>query len=135
MKLNQQTIIRFAIAVLFIWFGTQQLLHTDSWLSWLPSWAHTLPIPATVFLQLNGAFEVVLGTLLLLGLATRVTALILALHLYGITFSIGYNDIGVRDFILATTTLTLGLIPSDPLALEHKIKTENQLIKLILWRK
>ena len=62
---------------------------------------------------LKGAFEVVLGALLAVGFYTRIAALLLSIHLLFIAYEVGYNDVGVRDFVLAIATLSLALFEPD----------------------
>ena len=114
-------VLRLALAALFLWFGFSQVMDPFGWLSWLPAWAANLTwiSPAGIVL-FNGWFEVILGAMLAVGLLTRWVALLLALHLFVIAFGIGYNDIGVRDFTLALTTLALSLGGADWLTLRKK---------------
>ncbi|MBX4212179.1 DoxX family protein [Candidatus Pacearchaeota archaeon] len=91
-------ILRIGISLVFLWFGSQQILHASDWVTWLPSFINSLPMQPTTFVLFNGTFEVILGVLLILGIFTRVAAALLAIHLLGIAFSIGYNDVAIRDF-------------------------------------
>ena len=114
-------VLRLALAALFLWFGFSQVMDPSGWLSWLPAWAANLTwiSPAGIVL-FNGWFEVILGAMLAVGLLTRWVALLLALHLFVIAFGIGYNDIGVRDFILALTTFAISLGGADWLTLDKQ---------------
>lgn len=104
-------VLRLGLATLFLWFGFSQLLDGVNWVSWVPEWAVSLlHIPPAMIVLLNGAFEVVAGGLLALNLFTRWAALALALHLAVITFDIGANAIGVRDFGLTFATLALAFL-------------------------
>ena len=69
---------------------------------------------------MNGTLEIVLGSLLLLGLFTRLCAFILALHLGGIMISLGYNDIAIRDFGLSLATFAVFLHGPDRLCWDVK---------------
>lgn len=114
--------LRYSMALLFLWFGINQLLHAQMWVSWLPSWLGSLPIQATSFIYLNGTFETIFGFFLALGLFTRLSALLLSLHLFGIAFTIGYNDIGVRDFCLALGTMAVAFHGADRLSYDIKFR-------------
>ena|SRR3990167_2945442 len=104
-------ILRLGLSVVFLWFGFSQLLDGISWVAWVPEWAVSLTHLPPVFIVLaNGLFEVVFGTLLAMGLWVRYVALILALHLAVITFDIGLNEIGVRDFGLTMAVIALALL-------------------------
>src|SRR3989344_7748252 len=106
-------VIRIGISLVFLWFGIYQLINPESFLGYVPQaiyehsiemshehslqFFHNIPKPSIhVLIMGNGIFEVIFGGLLLIGLFTRVSALLLSLHLAVIMFSIGYNDIGVR---------------------------------------
>ncbi len=112
-------ILRVGLVALFLWFGLSQVTDPAGWTSWLPTWATTLPwvAPKTLIL-LNGGFETVLGIALAAGFYTRWVALLLSLHLFFIAYEIGYNDIGVRDFVLAVCTLALSAYGADEYSLQ-----------------
>ena len=110
--------IRIAIALVFIWFGLQQLSDPSSWFGFLPTWVSNFPISQTAFIYLNGWFELMFGTALLFGFYSRIAALLLGLHLMGITYTVGYGAIGVRDFGLAFSALSIAFSPSSPFSLD-----------------
>ncbi|PIN68136.1 hypothetical protein COV94_06075, partial [Candidatus Woesearchaeota archaeon CG11_big_fil_rev_8_21_14_0_20_57_5] len=98
-------ILRLGISVVFLWFGFTQLKNPASWTRMVPAAVSSiLHISTTTLIYLNGAFEVVMATLLLLGLRTRLIATLLALHLLGITSIVGYGPTGARDLALALAT-------------------------------
>jgi uncharacterized membrane protein YphA (DoxX/SURF4 family) len=116
------SLLRISIALVFLWFGLNQLLNSSAWLAWLPSWMSSLSLLPTTIILLNGLFETVLGLLLLMGFLVRPVALLLSLHLFGIVFSIGYNDIAVRDVGLALATFVVFLQGDDFWCLSRVIK-------------
>lgn len=104
-------LLRLGVAVVFLWFGFSQLFDGISWVGYVPSWAvEVLSIPPAMIVLLNGALEVILGSLLALGFFVRGAALILGIHLAIITFELGATAIGVRDFGLTCATLALALL-------------------------
>jgi uncharacterized membrane protein YphA (DoxX/SURF4 family) len=109
-------ILRLGLATLFLWFGFSQLVDGLSWVAWVPSWAVVLfNLPPAMLVLLNGLAEVLLGSLLALGLWVRPVALILGFHLFIITLEIGATAIGVRDFGLTCATFALALlVPAKP---------------------
>jgi len=118
-------VVRGALALLFLWFGISQVLQPDAWVAWVPPWPTELTgLSAETIVLMNGGFEVVFGILLALGLLTRVAALLLSLHLFFIAFEIGYNDIGVRDFVLALCTMGVALAVPDRFTLDRMWKRE-----------
>ncbi|MFZ3019943.1 MAG: DoxX family protein [Minisyncoccia bacterium] len=112
-------LLRVAMALVFIWFGTQQLMRPEQWTSFIPAFINF--IPAIKMVVLNGWFEVVFGVALLIGFYTRLTSFLLALHLLGIAFTVGLNALGVRDFGLALATFSIFLNGADFLSLDNKI--------------
>ena len=128
MSTQQQAIaaIRVALALVFLYFGFQQALHPNDWASMVPQALTSHYITATNIVMLNSLLEFILGTFLLIGLYTRFAALILGLHLVGITFSLGFNPVGVRDFGLAITTLALYWHGADQYTLDEKFANRPQ---------
>lgn len=112
-------VLRVGLAVLFLWFGFSQFLDQAAWTSWVPEWAMNLTgLEAEMIVLLNGGFEIAFGVLLALGLYVRPAALLLALHLAFITFEIGLNSVGLRDFAIMMATFALALMPPDPYSLD-----------------
>lgn len=107
-------VLRFGIAAVFIWFGAEQVMHPEKWVSMLPDWAILKSLPAFFTPQkivlVNGLFEIVASVLLIINVFTRVAAFLLAVHLAGIAWSIGINPTGVRDAGLAIATFSLFLL-------------------------
>ena len=109
MQVLSPVVLRVGIGLVIIWFGFQQLSDSSYWISYLPSFTQTLPISQISLAYLNGWFELIFGTLLLAGAYTRVAAFLLTLHLLSIVGTVGYNEIGVRDFGLAFAALSIFL--------------------------
>lgn len=111
-------VLRWGLALVYLWFGFSQLQDVQSWVSWVPDWAPLMMhMDAATLVYGNGVFEVVFGLLLLLGVFTRTSALLLALHMIEITYDVGYGGIGVRDFGLTIATLSVLLAGKDMYAL------------------
>lgn len=121
MMLASRVLLRWSWALLFAWFGTQQLWHPVQWVSFLPAWTGYFPIPAEMLIQVNGWLELCLAALLLLGSYTRFVAAFLALHLAGIAISVG-GAIGVRDATLAMVGVSMALGGPDAWTLDEKWK-------------
>ena len=115
-------VLRIGLALVFLWFGSNQLLFTKDWLVWLPQAAFHLPISAEFLVMLNGLMEVALGLFLLLGLFTRFASLLLGLHLIPIILTVGYNDIGVRDFGLMIAMFSLAISGPGKWCLDMRFK-------------
>lgn len=121
MTFASRIVLRWSWALLFVWFGTQQLIHPAQWVSFLPAWTGYFPVPAEMLIQLNGWMEVCLAALLLLGCFTRISAMILAAHLAMIAASVG-GAIGVRDAALAAAGVSLALSGPDAWSLDAKLR-------------
>lgn len=111
-------VLRIALSLVFIWFAIDQLRDPEMWSGFVPLWIVDMGVSATMLVTANAVFEIVFGTLLLLGIFVRPVALLLALHLAGITISLGYNAIAVRDFGLSLATLSVFLQGTDAWSLK-----------------
>ena len=69
--------------------------------------------------------------MLLLGLGIKLSSLLVAIHLFIIVISVGYNEIGVRDFGLAMSALALFILSlqHEPSHLSKKQKSILRFIK------
>ncbi len=120
MKGLAPVILRIGISLVFLWFGWQQLSDASAWAGLIPKWYLDLTgLSASILVLINGIFEIVLGTLLLLGIFTKVAAFLLMLHMLHITYTVGYNGIGVRDFGLSLATIAIWLHGRDTWCLER----------------
>ncbi len=113
-------ILRISISFLFLWFATSQLSNQQNWTSFIPQYILSLGISEINLILFNGLFELILGIFLLIGFYTRASSLILSLHLFFISFSIGYNPLGIRDFVLALTTLSIFFSGPDKFCLDKE---------------
>lgn len=111
-------LVRITISLVFLWFGINQIFLPDSFIGYLPNFILANDYAKT-FVIFNGVFELVLGTLLIIGLFTRITALILAFHLFIIAINLGYNDILVRDLGLAFVTLSIFVGGEDKWCIDY----------------
>ena len=101
-------VVRVGLAFVFLWFGLNQIFDAESFFGYVPNWAmHNAFFSVSTFVLFNGIFDSLLGFLLLTGFFTRVVASIATLHLLFIAFSLGYNDIAIRDVGLALMALSL----------------------------
>ena len=98
--------VRIGMSLVFLWFGISQITNTANFLGYLPQFLFGSKY-AFSFVVANGVFEIIFGIFLAAGVFVRIAALILAVHLLGITIVLGYNEIAVRDFGLALATLSI----------------------------
>lgn len=125
LKSYAPNILRVGMSLVILWFGSQQLLHPAMWTGFLPDWVSSLPLTPITFIYLNGWLEIVAGILLFLGFFTRIVGTILALHLLGIVFSVGYTAVGVRDFGLTIALISIVLNGEDSWSLDRKLVRPN----------
>jgi uncharacterized membrane protein YphA (DoxX/SURF4 family) len=132
MKNLSSTILRIGLGIVIIYFSLQQLNNPSSWIGYLPDFTKNLPISQITFVYLNGWFELTFGTLLILGFYTRIVAGLLALHLLGIVFSVGYNPTGMRDFGLTIALFSISLHGESMYSLDRYFSSkENTQAELI----
>ena len=128
LKRYSPALLRTGIAVVFLWFGFSQLKNPANWTRMMPSFfTEFFNMSAESLIYMNGTFEVVLATLLLLGLWTRVVSLFLGLHLLHITSIVGYGAVGARDLALALVTLSIFLNGADEFCLDKILKKKDNL--------
>ena len=113
------TLLRIALAFVFLWFGFSQISDAAMWTSYVPTWATAIASAGTM-VYLNGAFEIVAGSLLALGIFPRFISAILGLHLIIISSSLGFTAIGVRDFGLGFATIALAFLGVDRFAVSYQ---------------
>jgi uncharacterized membrane protein YphA (DoxX/SURF4 family) len=119
MKRIAPAVARVGIALVLLWFGSQQLSDSSMWVRLIPDWAISISgMSGAALVTVNGIFEIVFGLLLLLGVFTRIAALLIALHLFSIAFVMGYTGIGVRDFGLSMAATSIFLFGADSLGLD-----------------
>jgi uncharacterized membrane protein YphA (DoxX/SURF4 family) len=119
LKTYSPTVLRIGMAIIAIWFGAQELLHPQMWTSYIPdsvvSFSH---LNANFLVHMNGAFEPIFGIALLLGIKTRISALLLTIHMFDITYVVGYGALGVRDLGLAFGLLAVFMHGPSPLSFD-----------------
>ena len=128
MKLNPEygkIVLRISLSLVFLWFGINQVYSPDAWVTFVPQFL-TQIIPATIIVIINGAFEIVFGLMLISGLYTRLSSLLLGAHLIGIAASMGMNAIAIRDYGLALATLAVFLLGPVKLCLDSRMKKKSE---------
>jgi uncharacterized membrane protein YphA (DoxX/SURF4 family) len=114
------TVLRIGIALVFLWFGTQQIIDPSVWTSYIPEGVVDIfSLSALKLVYLNGLFEIIFASALLLGYFTRFSALLLALHMLDITCIVGFDAVGVRDFGLAIATVAIFMHGVDKFSLDY----------------
>jgi len=112
-------VVRYSISILFLWFGTTQLINPTGFVQYLPEFMQ-VGEASIRSVYLNGLIEVVLGLLLLIGYKVRIVATALALLMLAIIFQVGYNPIGVRNFSLLLAIISVAFYGEDQLCIGEK---------------
>ena len=114
-------VLRYGMSAVILWFSIQLFLHNGSYIAYVPdsvvSFTH---ISSGTLVFFNASFELVFGIALVFGWFTRITSLLLALHLFDIMWTVGYGEIGVRDFGLAIGTLVVFMNGPDILCMQTR---------------
>ncbi len=117
------TILRLGMSGVFLWFGINQIVDPTAWIGFIPDAIVKLTgMSALTIVHYNAFFEIIAGSMLLLGFLTRFIAFILFLHLLDIAFTVGLDSIGIRDLGLAVATLVIFLNGFDWLTLDRYMR-------------
>ena len=114
-------ILRYSMVAVFLYFSLSQFFQPIQWVGYVPE-SITSVVSAETVVFANATFEIIFAILLGLGVFTRISALLLGLHLFGITLDVGFNPTGIRDFGLAFATIVVGFYGTDKFCLENKWK-------------
>lgn len=115
--------VRLGVGFVFLLLGIQQFLFTEQWTSWLPEWlVKALPDSALAVrvILINAAIDSVLGLALLLGIFTRIVAILMIIHLVGVLLALGYNDIAIRDLGILLAAIAVAIHGPDRWCLETR---------------
>ena len=113
---------RYGVGIVFLIFGIWQFVNPSSWEGYLPAFVVS-NFNAATFIFLNGVFDSLIGTLLISGVFVRVSSLLGIVHLLGIVFSLGWNDVAVRDIGLLIVLIAVFLNGKDALCLGKRKET------------
>ena len=110
-------ILRLGIGAVLVWFGAAELHDPSSWTVFFP---HGLDAVRAPLMLVHATFLLVVGGLLIVGLAQRVAAWLAALLLLAVLGALAWNgafdSVFVRDIGLAAAALGLAAAPSAVLA-------------------
>lgn len=99
-----------AFVFVFGWFGIDKLRNPLLWTGFLPLWIDGFfGISVDVWIVVIGFIEIFLAALLLIPVRRirQLGTLLVVLHLAGVVWQVGWNDIGVRDIGLLISALAL----------------------------
>jgi uncharacterized membrane protein YphA (DoxX/SURF4 family) len=104
-------ILRFGLAIVFLYFGISQILDQSRWIYLIPDrffmfYIHEVLKSKLVFV--NGIFDTIIALSLISGFFINIFSLLGFVHLLSITvFSLGFEPSGIRDLGLAFAMLSL----------------------------
>jgi len=125
---NAPTVLRLGISAVILWFSFAQFTQNEQYTAYIPdSVVAFTHIQATTLVFINALFELIFGLALVFGFKTRIVATLLALHLFDIMWTVGYGEIGIRDFGLAVATLVVAMNGPDLFCIDKK-KEINTLV-------
>ena len=103
-------LLRVGLGGVFLWFGIDKFVHPEIWVNYIPEWFPMI-VSEGLFINLLGIVESLIGFFVLVGFYSQFAAGFAALMLIPIIFSLGYNEIMVRDvglFFMAVGIVFLG---------------------------
>lgn len=116
--------LRVGLTIVLFWFAFTQFTNAQQWVGLVPNYLSF--ISSTNIVYMNASFELIMGTLILLGLFTRVVAAIFTLHLIPIILTLGINSpSAIRDIGVLFAALSLALSGSDYLSLDSVRKKKR----------
>lgn len=121
-------LLRISMSLVFFYFSFSQLKDPTAWAGYVPNSLIIGGLSANNLVVINGFIELLFGLFLITGLYTRISSLILGVHLFGIALSIGFSPVGIRDFGLALATLTIFLFGPDKYTLDSKFEKKKETI-------
>jgi uncharacterized membrane protein len=101
------------LAFIFLYFGIVKFTEPKAWIGWMPAWIDGLfSIDVNTWLKIIGATEIALGIMILVPVrfVQQLASILMTLHLTGIVWEVGWNDIAVRDIgllLMATSVFYL----------------------------
>jgi len=108
-------LVRYGLGIVFLLFGYDQIFNPSNWIAWFPQ-------NLVSYIVYIGGFNLIVGMFLVLGLFTRVAALLASIHLIGVIFTIGYGEVAIRDFGLLLGALGVLFYGADRLSLDKKFR-------------
>ena len=114
--------LRVGLAIVLFWFAFAQFKNPSSWANLVPAYATTVTSAMNI-VYMNASLEVVMASLILIGLYTRVVATVFTIHIIPIILALGLSSpSGIRDVGIFFATLSLAISGSDYLSMDSFMK-------------
>ncbi|MFT4308914.1 MAG: DoxX family membrane protein [Candidatus Woesearchaeota archaeon] len=117
-----KAVLRIGISIVFLWLGVLQLTDSQLWKEYVPDIIIGIIANPELLVVINGTVHIVLGTLLLAGGFTRITAWALSANLIIILLGIGYDIIGILTLGMLAGTISIAMTSNDPLRIDNRIR-------------
>lgn len=108
-----KAVLRIGISLVFLTFGIWQLINPSSWIGYVPGYVYGFGISILLIVILNGALDLLIGLSLVSGVYLKFFSVIGILRMLIIAFSIGFNDVFVRDIGLAIALVAVCINGKD----------------------
>ncbi len=111
----QITVLQFAVGAVFLWFGIDKWVHPSAWYGWIPPWFIAMLPKGGLdsFIYLNGVLEVAIGIAFVANRFVAIAAAIASAFLLAISFTVGVNEVTIRDSALLGVCLVLFINASN----------------------
>jgi uncharacterized membrane protein YphA (DoxX/SURF4 family) len=127
-------ILRFAVGGLFLWFGIDKWIRPEAWYGYVPAWLlGRLPFELDTFMYMNGIFEFAVGLLLVSGKLVREASAAAGLFLVAIFFTMGMNEVTVRDNAVLGACLALFVDANSRAKKPLQEKTVSMLVSVYVF--
>jgi cytochrome c-type biogenesis protein len=101
-------ILRYGLALTYIFSGYDLIAHPRSWISFVPYWfANLLPIDTITFIQIQGGVELLLALAFITGFFIRPAAFLSALEMSAILLLYGVDAVTFRDLAILGGSLAV----------------------------
>jgi len=113
-----KAVLRLGVGAIFLTFGIWQLINPTSWIGYISGYVYSFGISVSLIIVLNGILDLVIGLSLLSGVGLEFFSLIGVLRILVIAFSLGFNDVFVRDIGIAFALFAVYLNGKDKFCLK-----------------
>ena len=116
-------ILRIGLAIIFLYFGLDKFINLEANINVIKTFSF-IPINIKVFTISYGLVEILIASFLILGLFTKIIAIIASLMILTIFLAFWFllNDLIIRDIGLLTAAISLAITGSDFLSIDRIIK-------------
>lgn len=103
---KSKLILRIGLGLVFLYFSLNQFFNPVFWQDLVPAF-FTEFVSAKNIIYLNAFFDFLVALFLILNKYLKIVTFLAFLHLLILSFYLGFNPSGVRDFGLAMSVLAL----------------------------